>query len=243
MTLNRHEGRLSCWEGVQHCLEDESWGECSDGEVVERLDPFEPQFSKWFREQSLSMPVECGASNPCDPGCHIFEEPGPFVAGAGGATTEWEVGPTPVWTPPAACAISDLCSENATPLDSNCHACVTKICDEPATDHCCSDGATPTSWDQACTDAVYSVCDMSTPPTEPPNGGFCDFGALSEGSLRFGNGGLSGTTIGSNGVGLDMLLESTTPCAYRGIITKGGVNLRNGCEINGDILAEGKSLS
>lgn len=235
VTLSRESGRLSCWEGVQTCGADQKWGACEEGEVVERLDPFEPQFSKWFNEQSLSMPVTCGPSNPCDPGCRIFEEPGPFVAGEGEATTEYRVGPTPVWSPPAACAVPDLCTTNSTPLDSGCSACVAEICSQPATDHCCSDGASPTAWDDACVDAVYSVCDMSTPPVDPPNGGFCEFGALAEGSVRFGNGGLSGTTIGSNGVGTEILLESSSPCSYRSIVTRGALNLRNGCRVLGDV--------
>lgn len=238
-TISRESGVLTCWEGTKRCGDDEKWGACEGGSLVKRADPFSPRYSKKFKQLSLSAPVDCGASNACDPNCQVFIEPGPFVTPIDSANTpDWQEGPTPPWTPPAACASSDLCSTSGAPLEASCHPCVQTICDDPATDHCCSDGASPTSWDQACADAVYTVCGGIPPGT--PNGGFCDWGALSQGNIRFGNGGLSGTVIGSTGNSSNTVwLETSTPCSYRDIITQASLNVRNNCTITGDVVVEG----
>ena len=218
-TVRQDSGVLLCRDGLRTCDDAGYWGSCEGETLRRRANPFSVDHGKFFKRFSLSTPVECSATNPCDPGCHVFQEPGPIATPVDpGNTIDWTEGPTPAWTPPS-CGVADLCALHPAPLDASCDPCVQSICANPTTDHCCTDGDTPGTWDQQCVNAVYLICGDGTLPG-PPNGGFCDWGALSDGPMRFGNGGLSGTRIGGNGDATDEILLETAAsgCSYRDII-------------------------
>lgn len=231
-TVHRESGVLTCRDGHQVCDDAGYWGTCV-GTMTKRPDPFSVDHSKFFKTFSLSSPIDCNPSNACDPRCQMFAEEGPFGPGVdAGSTVDWSEGPTPTWTAPN-CGVSDLCSVHTSPLPPDCDPCVESICANPLTAKCCS-----TSWDQDCVNAVYLICGDGTLPG-PPNGGFCDWGALSDGPIRLGNNGVSGTRIGGNGASTDkVLLEASTgACTYADIITTATVDLRNNCTVTGDILS------
>ena len=68
VALGEHEGVLSCFVGVQTCVDGE-WSDCSDGEDVKKIpnDDGKPL--------SLTSEKVC-TDNPCDPRCSKWVEGG-----------------------------------------------------------------------------------------------------------------------------------------------------------------------
>lgn len=227
-TIEQANGIMTCYRGRQVC-EDGLWAKCSDGVVTKESDPTAKSQLPELREFSLSLPASC-ADNPCDPGCMYFDEDPtditpPIVIGT----------PTiPNWQTPGSTATCshELCEEGVA-LDPTCHGCVQAVCDSNPS--CCTGNGMTDDWDDSCVDLVYTACgDYPVPPRRPD---LCDLAAFGENNIRFGNGGTGRPQIASKG---DILLE--TNCDVGSIYSKGLVNLRNGCDIWGEVVTEGSAF-
>jgi hypothetical protein len=181
VTLGVNNGRASCFEGVNECI-DGRWSECRNGTEAERPMPPEPGAGS-ARILSYSQATAC-ANNPCDPQCQQWIEvpdgglnvqyEGSFpTVPDGGKTFPWNQGPLSGYpTSPGRnqpCTVASDCQMNThcvspsagtcahsqcatgAALASGCNACVTTICGVLGT--CCSG-----SWTQQCVDAVATEC-------------------------------------------------------------------------------------
>ena len=227
-TIEQANGILTCYRGRQVC-EDGIWTKCSDGVVTKESDPTAESSVPELREFSLSLPASC-ADNPCDPGCMYFDEDPADITPPNTMGT-----PTiPNWQTPGSTATCShqLCEEGAA-LDPSCHGCVQAVCD--ADPSCCTGNGMTDDWDDACVELVYTEC--ANYPEPPRRLDLCDLAAFGENNLRFGNGGTGRPQIASNG---DILLE--TNCDVGSIYSKGLVNLRNGCDVWGEVVTEGSAF-
>ncbi len=178
VTLEQANGIVTCFEGTQTC-DAGVWGECQGERVVKRPDPTSQRYADHYRALALSVPAVC-VGNACDPSCQYFDEDPPdFTIGAGGAGIG--LGGAPNWSEPpgtAACG-HELCTAGVA-LDPTCHPCVEKVCNSSGLGYCC-DTSTGT-WDAACTDAVYTECASTTPPSSSTPS-ICDFALYTESNL------------------------------------------------------------
>ncbi len=160
VTVGQQGDVLTCFEGTQTCAGG-VWGECTDGELVERRwDPGQ------VSPEALSPPSPC-VNNPCDPFCQNFNE----IPDGGIRTTEasappynWQQGGLGTMPPGlvskglkepcidgADCQFNHFCSEpvtnaacghskcqTGTSLVASCDRCVQRIC--AADPSCCSMG-------------------------------------------------------------------------------------------------------
>jgi len=103
VTLGRHQGVLSCFDGVETC-KGGSWGPCTDGTESERPPPPPLRARRGERRgehrggggqqvMSLGPAADC-VNNPCDPTCQAYEEdPGtPIVSPPQILVAPWETG-------------------------------------------------------------------------------------------------------------------------------------------------------
>lgn len=227
-TVEQANGIITCFRGEQVC-DDGTWSKCQDGVVTRETDPTVESAAPELREFSLSMPAAC-IDNPCDPSCMFFDEDPTDITppASGGVPTipNWQTaGGT------ASCS-HELC-EPGLPLDPSCHGCVETVCDlDPS---CCTGNGATDDWDDTCIDLVYTACGGS--PVPPKRINLCDLAAFGENSIRFGNGGTGRPQIASEG---NITLE--TNCEVGSIYSKGLVNLRNGCDIYGEVVTEGSAF-
>lgn len=70
ITLAKHNGVLSCYDGVQVCGENAKWSKCGSGNIVS-LPAAEENTSR--RLLAITATNDCD-SNPCDPSCRAFPE-------------------------------------------------------------------------------------------------------------------------------------------------------------------------
>lgn len=200
--LGAHGSTVTCFEGVNECI-DGRWTGCRNGTEVERPMPPAPG-TPGAKTLSLSQAAACG-NNPCDPNCQQWiEKPDggvnvnyegsiPVIPDGGlpypwtqGSYTNYppDLGRTQPCTTASDCQIDTHCvspsagscahsqCETGAALASSCNACVTAICAVAPT--CCSG-----SWTQACVDDVATVCgaecNAGANPGDPPQtAGTCE---------------------------------------------------------------------
>lgn len=230
VTLDQANGSVFCYRGKQYC-EAGSWGSCTDGSVSEEPDPTSSEMSGFSRANSLSTAAKC-LSNPCDPSCMYFKEDPADITPSGGSVP---IDPgIPNWSSSATTTCShELCTPG-TALSASCHPCVQSICATNPT--CCTTG-----WTQTCADLVYTQCAGTVKPTGL---NLCDFAGYAQSFIRFGNGGTGSPVLGARGAGTLSTPDGSavyleTNCRVGPIYAKGAVNLRNGCQISGNVVSEG----
>ncbi len=176
VVLERKDGVLSCYKGIQRC-EEGHWSRCSDGEITTRMDPLSPRALFMVANTSLSTPTAC-VGNVCDPYCQFFDEDPLDITGS--VTLPSSSLPVfPGSAGGASCAHA-FCTEGAALLDG-CHDCVTSICLAEPT--CCDSAGG--AWGPNCVDAVYTLCASVPVPKR-----VCDFAAFSSSTMRADGGGV-----------------------------------------------------
>lgn len=190
ITLKQKTDLISCFEGVQECQDDETWGDCMDVEPEVADERSSNNALRAFARsrpsvnlQSLSSVSPATCNDLCDPQCRQFLEPVP-VAGSSGYQG----------VIPGSSCTHDVCTVDQKPLTTGCctdpndpNCCIAKICAKDST--CCQ-----TSWHQGCVDLMYTQCLNRAPPFS-----LCDFGVYSEQGILTKNRPAAGASIGSKG--------------------------------------------
>jgi hypothetical protein len=134
---------------------DWQWGSLSayPGGLVKK-GAIEPCFSGY--DCQFNMYCSDPASGDCDHS--MCEEGDPLDSGCDdGTTSDYSCTELICDADPVCCGGNAPCAHDpcvtGAALSATCTGCVDQICDAAATAHCCS-----TTWDQACVDAVVSVC-------------------------------------------------------------------------------------
>lgn len=221
VTVELASGVMSCYRGKQYC-EEGKWSACREGQVTKEAVPPRSRRGGFFEAQgepALSEPAPCD-DNPCDPRCMFFDEDPEDITPPNTGTDPG----IPDWSrPPGVAPCSHQLCEVGAPLAATCHPCVERVCALDAA--CCS-----SAWTSACVDLVYSEC-VVPPPNEL---NLCDFSAFGENNVRLGNGASGFPILGSNGN-----VTTETSGQLGGVYAKGNVNLRNGVNVVGPVVARG----
>ena len=148
ITLGQHEGVLSCFVGLQLCVEG-AWGECGDGKTVAKVPAMDDGTPLSLTDQKV-----CD-DNPCDPRCKKWAEDGKWKAD--GSVCKW------VWSWSAAPADNikkaNTAGAASTPCTAGSDCQQNQKCQDPAQGSCshdiCTKGAgLKKGCEEKCVDAV-----------------------------------------------------------------------------------------
>jgi hypothetical protein len=127
VTIGEHNGVLTCYYGTQSC-EDGSWGQCTDGAVVNKK-----KSGEW-QAKSYSQPAAC-QNNPCDPECKIYDEvpTEPWFPDGEESIYDWPTG--------AAANVPDSVWEKVgnEPCETGADCQMNQYCYDPASGSCTHD--------------------------------------------------------------------------------------------------------
>ena len=164
VTLGQHEGVVSCFVGVQTCINGE-WTQCSDGEEVEKIPADDG------KPLSLTEEKVCD-DNPCDPRCSKWVEDGKWKADGTVCKWPWNWSADPVGSIDK--ANKDGSAKEPCTHGSQCHQ--NQKCQDPAQGSCSHDICTKgVGLKKGCeTSCVDKICDEKPQCCEKKYTGTCE---------------------------------------------------------------------